>query len=145
MEEQVTAKTKSEDEQFEEMMDPCFVRWDNGKNMKVTELRSKALEAFANSEMNNVANFSADDLSDKYSFVDKYGENKFYGMDEDVLYPNFCERHNNSESFEQTTKNQLTVQKPCSYRLITCEYFKSNFFSRTLQMDRYWQRSYDAF
>ena len=99
MEEQIKANTKSEDEQFEEMMDRCIVRWDNGKSKKVAEFRSKALEAFANSEMDNDAIFSADDFSDEDCFVDNYDENKFYCMDEDVFYPNFCEWHSDSELF----------------------------------------------
>ena len=87
MEEQITAKTKSEDEQFKEMTDRCIERWDIGKNKKVAEMRSKALEEIANSELEDGAVFSDDDCSDDNSLFDS-----------------------NSETFEANTKNKITVE-----------------------------------
>ena len=40
MEKQITAKTKSENEQLKEMMDRCFERWDNGKSKNVADLEA---------------------------------------------------------------------------------------------------------
>ena len=124
-EEQITTKTKSEDERFKEMMDRCIARWDIGKNMKIVEMRSEALEEINDSEVEDDANLSEDDFSDDDSFFDSDDENKFECMDDDVVFQNICERHINSKSLELTTKNGLTVGKQCSKGLIASEYITS--------------------
>ena len=124
-EERITTKTKSEDEQFKEMMDRCIARWDIGKNMKNVEMRSKAPEEINDSEVEDDANLSEDDFSDDDSFFDSDDENKFECMDDDVFLQNICERHDSSESFELTTKNGLTVGKQCSKGLLASEYITS--------------------
>ena len=124
-EEQITTKTKSEDERFKEMMDRCIARWDIGKNMKIVEMRSEALEEINDSEVEDDGNLSEDDFSDDDSFFDSDDENKFECMDDDVVFQNICERHINSKSLELTTKNGLTVGKQCSKGLIASEYITS--------------------
>ena len=124
-EEQMTTKTKSEDEQFKKMMDRCIARWDIGKNMKIAEMRSETIEEINDSEVEDDANLNEDDLSDDDSFFDSDDENKFECMDDDVAFQNICERHMNSESFQLTTKNGLTVGKQCSKGLIASEYITS--------------------
>ena len=119
--EELTAKTKSENEQFREMMDRCIARWDNGKNIKVAERRSEALEETANSKLDDYAILSEHDFSDEDSF-DSDDENKFECIDVDVLNQNICERHINSESFDSTAKNGLTVGKQSSKCFIASEY-----------------------
>ena len=76
-EEQITTKTKSEDERFKEMIDRCIARWDIGKNLKSVEMRSEALEEINDSEVEDDANLSEDDFSDDDSFFDSDDENKF--------------------------------------------------------------------
>ena len=125
IEEQITTKTKSEEEQFKEMMVRCLARWDVGKNRKVAEQRSEALEETANSKLEGDANIGEDDLSDVYSFFDSDDENKFECMDNDVFLQNICERHINSESIDLTTKNGLTVGKQCSKGLRASDYITS--------------------
>ena len=124
-EEQITTKTKSEDERFKEMLDRCIARWDIEKNMKIVEMRSEALEEINDSEVEDDANLSEDDFSDDDSFFDSDDENKFECMDDDVVFQNICERHINSISLELTTKNGLTVGKQCSKGLIASEYITS--------------------
>ena len=124
-EEQITTKTKSEDERVKEMMDRCIARWDIGKNMKIVEMRSEALEEINDSEVEDDANLSEDDFSDDDSFFDSDDENKFECMDDDVVFENIFERHINSKSLELTTKNGLKVGKQCSKGLIASEYVTS--------------------
>ena len=124
-EEQITTKTKSEDERFKEMMDRCIARWDIGKNMKIVEMGSEALEEINDSEVEDDANLSEDDFSDDDSFFDSDDENKFECMDDDVVFQNIFERHINSKSLELTTKNGLKVGKQCSKGLIASEYVTS--------------------
>ena len=90
MEKQITTKPKSENEQFREMLDRCVARWDNGKNMKVAKLRSKALEEIGNSKLEFDATLSNDDFSDDDSFFDSDDEDKFECMDDDVFLLKYC-------------------------------------------------------
>ena len=76
MEEQITTKTKSQDEQFNEMMDRCIARWDIGKNMKIAEMRREALEEIADSEVEDDAILNEDVFSDDDSFLDSDDEKK---------------------------------------------------------------------
>ena len=121
MEEQITTKTKSEDEQFKKTMDRCIARWDNSKKMKIAEQRNEALEEINFSELEDDATFTHDDFSDDDSFFESDDEDKFYCMDDDVFLPNIRGRHSNSDSFVSTPGNELTVGKRCSKSLITLE------------------------
>ena len=125
MEEHVTAKTKTEGEQFEETMNRGIARWDNIKNEKVAELRSEALEENANSELEDDAVLSDVVFSDDDSCFDSGDKNKFYCIDDDVLLPNIREWHSTSVFFGHTPKNELTFRKLCSKELITCKYITS--------------------
>ena len=98
MEEQITTKTKSEDEQFKKMMDRCIARWDIGKRITVAELGSKTLEATVNSKLEDDAILSEDDFSDDDSFFDSDDKNIFECMDDDVFLQNICERHSLNRS-----------------------------------------------
>ena len=55
IDERNVAKPKKGDEQFKEPMDRWIARRDIGKNRKVTELRSEALEETANSKLEDDA------------------------------------------------------------------------------------------
>ena len=65
--------------------------------------------------------FIDDDFSDEDSFVETDDEDKFYCMDDDVFLPNIRELQSNSDSFELTNKNDLTIGKPCYKGSIACE------------------------
>ena len=121
MEEQITTKTKSEDEQFKKMMDRCIARWDNSKKMKIAEQRNEALEEIDFSELEDDATFIHDDFSDDDSFFESDDADKFYCMDDDVFLPNIRGRHSSSDSFVPTPGNELTVGMRCSRSLITLE------------------------
>ena len=121
MEEQITTKTLSEDEQFKKMMDRCIVRWDNSEKMKIAEQRNKALEENDFSELEDDANFIHDDFGDDDSFFESDDEHKFYCMDDDVFLPNIRGRHSSSHSLASTPGNELTVVKKCSKSLTTLE------------------------
>ena len=62
--------------------------------------------------------FSDHNFSDNDSFFDSDDENKFDCMDDDVFVPNNLQRHSNPESFEPTTRNELTNGKPRSNNLV---------------------------
>ena len=122
MDEQITTKTKSEDEQFKRMMDRCIARWDNSKKMKIAEQRNEALEEIDFSELEDDATFIHDDSSDDDSFFENDDEDKFYcKFVDDVFLPNIRGRHSSSDSFVSTPGNELTVGKRCSKSLITLE------------------------
>ena len=125
MEEQITTKTISEDEQFKKMMDRCIARWDNSEKMKIAEQRNKALEEIVFSELGDDATFIHDDFSDDDSFFESDDEDKFYCMDDDVFLPNIRGRHSSSHSLASTPGNELTVGKRCSKSLITLEEISS--------------------
>ena len=111
MEEKLKAMTKTEDEDFKEMLDRCVARWEIGKNMNVAELGSQALQEIANSELEDDATFIHNDFIDDGSFFESDDEDKFYCMDEDVFLPTIRGRHSNSDSFVSTPRNELTVGK----------------------------------
>ena len=121
IEEQITTKTQSEDEQFKKMMDQCIARWDNSKKMKIAEQRNEALEEIDFSELEEDATFFHDDFSDDDSFFESDDEDKFYCMGDDVFLPNIRGRHSSSDSFVSIPGNELTVGKRCSNSLITLE------------------------
>ena len=107
MEEQITTKTKSEDEQFKKTMDRCIARWDNSKKMKIAEQRNEALEEIDFSELEDDATFIHEDFSDDDSFFESDDEDKFYCMDDNVFLPNFCGRHSSSDSFVSITRKRI--------------------------------------
>ena len=121
MEEQITTKTISEDEQFKKMMDRCIARWDNSEKIKIAEQRNEALEEIDFSELEDDATFIHDDFSDDDSFFESDDEHKFYCMDDDVFLPNIRGRHSSSDSLASTPGNELTVVKKCSKSLTTLE------------------------
>ena len=98
--------TKTEAEEFKEMMDRCIERWDIVTIIKVDRQRCKALEEFVNSKLKDDATLSDDDFSYDASFFSSEDENKFDCMNDDVFLPNI---------------RDLTVEKPCSTGLVTCE------------------------
>ena len=121
MEEQITTKTISEDEQFKKMMDRCIARWDNSEKMKIAEQRNEALEEIDFSKLEVDATFIHDDFNDDDSFFESDDEHKFYCMDDDVFLPNIRGRHSSSDSLASTPGNELTVVKRCSKSLTTLE------------------------
>ena len=121
MEERITTKTKSEDEQFKKLMDRCIARWDNSKKVKIAEQRNEALEEIDFSGLEDEAIFIHDDFSDDDSFFESDDEDKFYCMDDDVFLPNIRGRHSSSDSFVSIPGNELTFGKRCSKSLITLE------------------------
>ena len=125
MKEQITTKTKSEDEQFTKMIDRCIARWDNSKEMKIAEQRNEALEEIYFSELEDDATFIHDDFSDDDSFFESDDEDKFYCMDDDVFLPNIRGRHSSSDFFVSTPGNELRVGKTCSKCLIRHEQITS--------------------
>ena len=126
MEEQITIKTKSEDEQLKKMMDRCIARWDNSKKMKIAEQRNEALEEIDFSELEDEAIFIHDDFSDDDSFFESDDEDKFFCMDDDVFLPNIRGRHSISDSFVSIPGNELTVGKRCSKSWVTLEEITSD-------------------
>ena len=125
MEEQITTKTISEDEQFKKIMDRCIARWDNSEKMKIAEQRNEALKEIDFSELGDDATFIHDDFNDDDSFFQSDDEDKFYCMDDDVFLPNIRGRHSSSDSLVSTPGNELTVGKKCSKSLITLEEISS--------------------
>ena len=125
MEEQITTKTISEDEQFKKMMDRCIARWDNSEKMKIAEQRNEALEEIVFRELGDDAIFIHDDFSDDDSFFESDDEDKVYCMDDDVFLPNIRGQHSSSGSLASTPGNELTVGKRCSKSLITLEEISS--------------------
>ena len=108
---QITAMTKTEADEFNEMMNRRIARWDKCKNLENAELRSETFMEIANSELEDNATFSDDGFSDDNSFFHCDDENKFHCMDDNLFLPNICEWLSNSESFETTIKNEFTVER----------------------------------
>ena len=107
MEKQITAKTKSENEQFTEMMDRCIARWDNGKSIKVAELRSQSLQEIVSSESEDDAVFCYDGFWPMTSASSiAMMKTISFCMDEDVFLPNICDLPSESKSFESTLKKK---------------------------------------
>ena len=69
--------------------------------------------------------FSEDIFTNDNSSFDSDSENNVRCMNDDVFLPNIPEWHSNSDSFAPTTKNDQTVEIPCSKWLIACEYITS--------------------
>ena len=111
MKEQIKAMTKTEAEEFNELMNRRIAGWDIGKNIKSAELRSDTLVEIAKNELEDDTTFSGDGFSDDDSFFDSDNEIEFHYVDDNVFIPNIF----NYESFDPTNKTNSHWNK-CSLK-----------------------------